>query len=136
MQIEPYLLFDGDCEAAIKFYEKVLGGKIEAMMTHEGTEAAAHVPPEWGKKILHACLIVDGQRIMASDAPPGHFQKPQGFSVCLNIEKPADGDRIFKALSENGTVTMPFAQTFWAYRFGMCTDRYGTPWMINCEKAA
>ena len=136
MRIEPYLIFNGDCEAAIRFYEKVLGGKIEAMMPHEGSPAAEHVPAEWGKKILHACLIVDGQRIMASDAPPGHFQKPQGFSVCLNIEKPGDGERIFKALSDNGTVTMPFAQTFWAYRFGMCTDRYGTPWMINCEKAA
>ena len=134
-QVDPYLLFDGRCEEAIKFYEKTLGGEIEAMMTHEGTEAAAHVPPEWGRKILHACLIVDGQRIMASDCPPGQFEKPQGFSVCLNIEKAADGQRIFNALSDKGTVTMPFSQTFWAYRFGMCTDRFGTPWMINCEKA-
>ena len=136
MQIDAYLLFNGDCEVAFRFYEKVLGGKIEAMMPHEGTEAAGYVPAEWGKKILHASMIVDGQRIMASDAPPGRYEKPQGFSVCLNIEKPAEAERIFNALADNGTVTMPFAQTFWAYRFGMCTDRYGTPWMINCEKAA
>ena len=133
MQIDPYLIFNGDCEAAFKLYEKVLGGQIEAMMTHEGTPAAGHVPPEWGKKIIHARMTVKGQVIMASDAPPEHFKTPQGFSVCIATDA-AEGERIFKALSEKGTVTMPFQQTFWAYRFGMCTDRFGMPRMVNCEK--
>ena len=134
MRIDPYLLFNGDCEAAFRFYEKTLGGKIEAMLSHKGSPAEAHVPAEWGDKILHACMVIDGQRILASDVPPGKYEKPQGFSVCLQIPKAADGERIFDALAEKGTVTMPFSQTFWAYRFGMCTDRFGTHWMINCEK--
>ncbi|MGZ5145419.1 MAG: VOC family protein [Burkholderiales bacterium] len=136
MQINPYLLFNGQCEAAFKFYERVLGGKIDAMMTHAGTPAEAHVPPEWRNKIIHARLVVGDEVLMGSDAPPDRFQKPQGFSVSIQINKPADAERIFKALAENGTVQMPFEQTFWAFRFGMCVDRFGIPWMVNCEKAA
>ena len=73
---------------------------------------------------------------MASDAPPGHYEKPQGFSVALQIKDPVEGERIFNALAENGKVQMPFQETFWATRFGMCVDRFGIPWMVNCEKAA
>ncbi len=136
MQLNPYLHFNGNCEEAIKFYEQVLGGKIEAMMTHAGTPAEQHVPPEWQNKIMHACLRVGDEVLMASDAPPEHYQKPQGFSVSLSIDKPADAQRIFDALAVDGKVQMPFQQTFWAYRFGMVVDRFGTPWIVNCEKAA
>ena len=131
-----YLLFDGQCEAAFKFYEKCLGGKIEAMRTHEGTPAADHVPAEWRAKILHARMLVGDQVLMASDAPPGRQEKPQGFSVNLAFKDPAEAERVFKALAENGTVQMPFQKTFWAERFGMLVDRFGIPWMVNCEQAA
>ena len=136
MQLNPYLTFNGQCETAFKFYAQLLGGKIEAMLTHEGTPAEGHVPPEWRKKIMHARLTVGDQVLMASDAPPDHQEKPQGFSVSLNVDKPAEAERIFRALSENGKINMPLQQTFWAVRFGMCVDRFGTPWMVNCEKAA
>ena len=136
MQLNPYLFFDGQCEAAFKFYEKCLGGKITAMLVHEGTPAAEHVPPEWRNKIMHARLVVGDEVLMGSDAPPDHRQKPQGFSVTLGIDKPADAERIFHALAEGGKVTMPIEETFWAIRFGMLVDKYGTPWMINCEKHA
>jgi PhnB protein len=136
MQLNPYLLFNGQCEAAFRFYEKCLGGKIEAMLTHEGTPAEQDVPPEWRKKILHARLTVGDEVLMASDAPPERYEKPQGFSVSLNIDNAGEAERIFRALSENGKVHMPMQQTFWAERFGMCVDRFGTPWMVNCEKAA
>ncbi|MGZ5226984.1 MAG: VOC family protein, partial [Burkholderiales bacterium] len=69
MQINPYLLFNGQCEAAFKLYERVLGGKIDAMMTHAGTPAEAHVPPEWRNKIIHARLVVGDEVLMGSDAP-------------------------------------------------------------------
>jgi PhnB protein len=134
MKLNPYLFFNGQCEAAFKFYEKCLGGKIEAMLTHEGTPAEQDVPPEWRKKILHARLTVGDQVLMASDAPPERYEKPKGFSVSLNVNAPAEAERIFHALAENGKVQMPLAQTFWAIRFGMCVDRFGIPWMINCEK--
>jgi PhnB protein len=133
MQVNPYLLFNGQCAEAFKFYADCLGGQIEAMMTHAGTPAEEQVPAEWRDKIIHARLSVGDQVLMASDAPPEHYQKPQGFSVSLGIQDPADAERIFNALAENGTVQMPLQQTFWARSFGMCVDRFGIPWMINCE---
>jgi len=136
MHVNPYLFFNGDCETAFKFYEKCLGAKIEAMIPHEGTPAAGQVPAEWRTKILHASLNINGQLLMASDAPPNHYHKPQGFSVSIGIKDPAEAERIFRELAENGAVTMPIAETFWAARFGMLVDRFGIPWMINCEKAA
>ena len=136
MQLNPYLTFSGNCEAAFKFYAKVLGGKIEAMVAHEGTPAADHVPPEWRKKILHARLNLGDEVLMGSDVPPEQYEATKGISVSLNVEKPADADRIFKALAEKGAVRMPIQETFWAQRFGMLTDQFGIPWMINCDKAA
>lgn len=136
MQILPYLYFNGNCETAFKFYERCLGGKIEAMMSHAGTPAEQHVPADWRDKIMHARLVAGGAVLMASDAMPGHYHKPQGFSVSLQINDPARAEEIFRALAEGGTVTMPLAQTFWALRFGMLVDKFGTPWMVNCEAAA
>ena len=136
MQLNPYLLFNGQCEAAFKFYEQILGGKIEAMMTHAGTPAEKQVPPEWRDKILHARMNVGNELLMGSDAPPGRYEAPKGFSVSLQLKDVAKAERIFNALAENGKVQMPFQQTFWAVRFGMLVDRFGTPWMINCEQPA
>jgi PhnB protein len=136
MQVNPYLFFNGQCEEAFKFYERTLGGKIEAIMTHAGTPVEQHVPPEWRDKVLHARLKVGDFALMGSDAPPDRYAKPQGFSVSLQVEKPADAERIFQALAERGTVQMPLEKTFWAARFGMLVDRFGTPWMVNCENAS
>lgn len=135
MRTNAYLNFDGQCEAAFKFYEKVLGSKIEGMMPHEGTPAAEHVPVECRGKILHARMTVGDTVLMASDAPPGRYEKPAGISVALQVDDPAEGERIFSALAENGSVTMPYGATFWSTGFGMCTDQYGIPWMVNCESA-
>jgi PhnB protein len=134
MQLNPYLTFSGQCEAAFKFYAEVLGGKIVAMITHAGTPAESHVPPEWRAKIMHARLMVGDKLLMGSDAPPDRFEEPKGFSVTIGIDKPEDAERIFHALAENGTVRMPLQKTFWAIRFGMLVDRFGIPWMINCEE--
>lgn len=135
MEINPYLLFTGQCEEAFKFYEKLLGGKIETMMPHKGSPAENGVPPEWREKILHARMTVGDQVLLASDAPPGHQSKPQGFSVSISVSDPVEADRIYNALAEDATaITMPIQETFWARRFGMLTDRFGIPWMINCEK--
>jgi len=132
MQVNPYLFYNGNCEAALKFYEKVLGAKIEAMLTYEGGPAEMPIPPEWKKKVMHAKISIDGEVIMASDAPPGNFHPPQGFSVSLQVEDPTDAERRFKALSEGGKVNMPFGKTFFSKGFGMCVDQFGTPWMVNC----
>ena len=136
MQLNPYLLFNGQCEAAFRYYEKVLGGKIVAMMPHEGTPAAAQVPPEWLKKIIHARLVVGDKVLMGSDAPPDRYQETKGFSVSIGVDTPAEAERIFHALSESGKVHMPMDKTFFAERFGMLADQFGIPWMIICEKVA
>jgi PhnB protein len=136
MQLYPYLYFNGQCEAAFKFYEKWLGGKITFMMPHEGTPVAEKVPAEWSKKILHATLNVGDDLLQGADAQPDHYQKPQGFSLSISMKDPAEADRVFHALAENGTVQLPIQETFWAVRFGMVTDRFGIPWMINCGKPA
>jgi PhnB protein len=133
--LNPYLTFDGQCEAACTFYASCLGGKIVAMLRHEGTPAEAHVSPEWRDKILHARLMVGDQVLMGSDAPPGRYEQPKGFSVTLGVDTPAEAERVFAALAEKGTVQMQMDQTFFAARFGMLMDRFGTPWMIICEKA-
>ena len=94
------------------------------------------MPAEWRKKILHARLVFGDNVLMASDAPPGRFEKMQGFSVSLVLKDPDEAERIFNAFANGGTVRMPLGETFWAIKFGMLTDRFGTPWMVNCEKAA
>lgn len=135
MQMNPYLLFTGQCEEAFRFYEKLLGGKIEFMMTHGDTPAENQVPHEWRDKIMHARMSTPGGVLMGSDAPPGRQAKPQGFSVSVSVDDPAEADRIFNALADGATaISMPIQETFWARRFGMVTDRYGIPWMVNCEK--
>jgi PhnB protein len=132
MQLSSYLLFNGQCEAAFKFYEQALGGKIEGMMTHAGTPADEHVPAEWRYKNLHARMTAGESVLLASDAPPGRYDQPKGFSVSIQLKNVAEGERIFNALAENGTVQMPFQATFWSPGFGMCVDQFDIPWMVNC----
>lgn len=136
MELNPYLTFNGDCEAAFKFYEQCLGGKIEGMRTHAGAPAEEHAPPEWRNKMLHARLIVGDEVLMGSDTPPERYEQPKGFWVSIRVKDAADAERIFHALAEDGTVQMPIQQTFFAARFGMLVDRFGIPWMVNCERGA
>lgn len=135
MQISTYLFFDGNCEQAMNFYEKTFGGKISAIMRNSEAPKKMQMPNTSGDKIMHARLDIGTMTLLGSDCPPNMFDKPQGFRVMVGFDKTADGERAFNALSEGGNVQMPFQQTFWAHRFGMVTDRFGTPWMINCEKA-
>jgi PhnB protein len=132
--LSPYLHFRGDCEAAFKFYEKVLGGKIVRMSRFSETPMAEQMPAEMRNQIIHVSMTVGKIVLMGSDAPPDRYSPPNGFSICLGIDKPADAERIFHALAEKGTVQMPIQKTFWAERYGMLVDRFGVPWMVNCEK--
>jgi PhnB protein len=133
MQVNPYLNFNGDCAAAFQFYERCLGAKIEVIMTHGESPIAKEVPPAWHDRVLHARLTVGNTVLMASDSPPEQYTKPQGLYVSLQIDTPAEAERIFHELAQAGRVTMPIDKTFWAERFGMLVDRFGIPWMINCE---
>jgi PhnB protein len=132
MQINPYLFYDGNCEAAFKFYEKALGGKIEMLLRNEEAPESMPSPPERKQKIMHAKISIGGEVLMASDAPPDRFHKQQGFAVSLTVADPIEGERKFKALSEGGSTHMPFGKTFFSKGFGMCVDQFGIPWMVNC----
>ena len=136
MSIDTYLLFNGNCAEAFKFYEKVLGGKIENIAKHGDSPMADKVAPEWRDKVLHVHMSVGDRVLMGSDAPPGHYEKPQGFSVSIRTKDVAESERIFKSFSEGGVVRMPLQKTFWSAAFAMFTDRFGIPWMVNCEKAS
>ena len=136
MQLNPYLSFKGQCAEAFEFYKQCLGGNIQTMMTHGGSPMADQVPSEWRDKILHATLIVGESTLMGADVPPDSYKEPGGFSITIQINDSAEAERIFGALSEGGTVTMPLQETFWAARFGMVVDRFGIPWMVNCGQAA
>lgn len=128
------LSFDGQCEAGFKFYERYLNGKITFMLTWGDSPMAKDAPPELSSKIVHATLVVGNTRFQGSDPPPGSYAAPRGFGITLSPSE-RDAERLFAELAEGGTVRMPLQETFWAVRFGVLTDRFGIPWVINCEKS-
>lgn len=134
MQTAPHLHFKGNCAEAFRFYTETFGGKIVFAITYGESPASAQTPADFRDKIMHSRLDFGGQFLLGMDAPPDRFHSPQGFNVMAAIEEPEAAERAFKSLSEGGTITMPFGETFWARGFGMCTDRFGIPWMVNCEK--
>ena len=137
MRLNPYLMFDGRCEEAFRFYEQCFGGKIVFIMTYEDSPVAGQIPPGTAKKIFHAGLAIgDGIALEGSDAMPGQYKHQQIFAVMLRPKDSAEAERIFKALAEEGSVQIPMAETFWALRFGKVTDRFGVPWLVNCERPA
>jgi PhnB protein len=133
MTLATYLAFDGNCAEAMRFYERVLNGKIGMMMTNGESPMAAQMPPDTEQRIMHARLDLGDQILMASDTMVGHaYNGMHGFMLSLSYETVAEGTPIFNALADGGSVQMPMQETFWAEGFGMLTDRFGTPWMINC----
>lgn len=132
MHINAYLNFDGNCREAMEFYARCFGAKVTMMQTHADSPMASKTPPQWQEKIVHARLQIGDTTLMASDSPPEYFEKAQGFFISVQVDDVTEGDRIFRELSTGGAVRMPFQETFWAARFGMLVDRFGTPWMVNC----
>ena len=133
MQLDPYLMFDGTCEAAFNFYRQCLGGEI-VMMSRYGEAPGEGMPGCNPDHIMHARLEFDGRVLMASDNHPDYpYEGIKGCSMSLNVASIGEAERVFNVLSENGKVSMPLQETFWAVRFGMFEDRFGVPWMVNCE---
>ena len=135
MKISPYLIFDGQAEEAFKFYETVLKGKLEVMMTFAQAPDCKDIPQEQKTRIMHTSLRLGDQVLMASDSMCGQpYEGIKGCSVALSPDSVAECERIFKALSEGGKVVMALQETFWAASFGMLVDRFGVSWMVSCEK--
>jgi PhnB protein len=134
VKLNPYLAFNGSCAEAFKFYETVFGAKPVMAMTYGQSPMAAQTPPEMKDRVMHASITVGDVTLMGSDAPPHMYKPMQGIVVNIGVEDPNEADRVFAELSKGGAVTMPIAETFWAHRFGALTDKFGTPWMVNCLK--
>lgn len=136
-QAIPYLSFDGQCAEAMRFYERVLGlgARIELLLSGADTPMAAQMPKEYAHRIMHCRLAFDdGSQLYAGDASTSSpYNGMKGIAVTMNYPTVAEAERAFRALTEGGRVTMPLEATFWARTFGMLTDRYGTPWIINGE---
>jgi len=129
MRLNPYLNYGGNCAEAFRFYEQNLGGKIAMMMTHDQNPGPhENLPPEFAKKVLHARLDLGGGAIMGSDVP--NSQPMRSVYLSLDVDSDAEADRIYGLLSNGGEVFMPMQATFYASRFAMLRDRFGTSWMI------
>jgi PhnB protein len=130
-----YLVFDGTCADAMRFYERALEAKLEVLMTNGQSPIAEHCAPGTADHILHARLALPGGGVlMAGDSQGGAgYEGIKGVSLALNYDSVREAERAFAALSEGGRVTMPMQPTFWAKTWGMLVDRFGTPWMVNGE---
>ncbi len=134
MKMTTYLNYGGNCEQAFRFYEQHLGGKITAMMTFAGQPLPEGAPPDWDKAILHARMSVAETELMANDVPPASFKPMRSVYLALAVNSIDEAERIYALLREGGEVFMPMQETFFAHRFGMLRDRFGTSWMIIHER--
>jgi PhnB protein len=132
--VQPYLIFNGNCEEAVKFYCSVFDGEMQFSTRYKDMpkDAAMDLPPNWGEKILHLNFLIRGEQLMASDSHPGADSKVgNNIQLCVNYDKTTPMDDSFKKLGDGGKVTMPLQNTFWGARFGMLIDRYGNSWMFS-----
>ena len=137
MKIETYLNYNGNCQEAFRFYEKHLGGKISFLMTYGEMPMPPGTPnphPGMEKSILHLSFDIAGTRIMACDQPPPHDKPIQGAWICIKPGSVAEVERIYQVLSDGAEIVMKLDQTFFAEKFAMLRDRFGTPWMIIHER--
>ena len=133
MEVSAYVSFKGDCEAAFKCYEEIFGAKPGLLFRYADSPAADVVPEGWEDKIMHGSVRIGGKLLEGADVPPERYEKLQGFSLTLNVPSPDEAERLFDKLRDGGQVLYAIAKTFWSERFGMVVDRFGIPWMINCE---
>jgi PhnB protein len=135
MTLNTYLNYGGNCEEALRFYEKNLGGKILMMSKYSDMPDPSSVPPGMKNAVLHARIDIGGTVLMASDAPPERFQPMRGYFLSLGCASNEEAERAHNVLADGAEIYMPFQETFFAARFSMLRDKFGTPWMIIHEKA-
>jgi PhnB protein len=130
MKLNTYLNYGGNCKEAFQFYEKHLGGKITMMMKHGEQPNAADVPPDWKNAILHARMTLGGTELLAADIPPDRFQPMRSAYLSLALDSIEEAERVYKLLSDGGEIFMPMEETFFAFRFAMLRDKFGTSWLL------
>jgi PhnB protein len=130
MQLHTYLNYGGNCEQAFRFYEQHLGGKITMMMKHGEQPNPVNVPQGWKDAVLHARMNLGGTELLGADIPPERFQPIRSAYLSLTVTSTDEAERIYALLSEGGEIFMPIEETFFAFRFAMLRDRFGTSWML------
>ena len=131
MRFNAHISYNGDCETAFEFYRDCLRGEITLMMRYEAAPGGPRDPALMGK-IVHATLKVGDQVLTGADVLTAEYERPTGFAMQLNIETADEAKRVYDALSLGAKITMPLQETFWAKNYAVLTDRFGTPWEINC----
>ena len=126
-KLDIYLNYPGNCEEAFRFYEQHLGGRIAMMMRHE-EHPNPSLPADWAKKILHAQIEIGGTALMGADIPGA--EPMRSAYVSITLDTPAEAERVYKVLAEDGQIFMKMDETFFAKRFAMLRDRFGTSWML------
>jgi PhnB protein len=134
MKLHTYLNYGGNCEQAFRFYEQHLGGKITFMMTHGEQPDPHNVPADWRKAILHARIMIGETELMAADVPPERFKPMRSAYLSLTVASIDEAERVHALLADGGEIFMPMQETFFAFRFSMLRDRFGTSWMIVHER--
>lgn len=130
MKLHTYLNYGGNCEKAFRFYEQHLGGKITAMMTHGDQPNQQDLSPEWANAVMHARIDLGETELLGADVPPDRFQPMRSAYLSLTVTSNEEAERIYAVLSDGGEIFMPMAESFFAFRFGMLRDKFGTSWMI------
>ena len=133
VELTAYISFKGDCEDAFRFYEEALGAKPGLIFRYADSPMADVVPEGWDTKIMHGSVTIGAYRLEGADVPPERYTEPKGFSLSLNVSTCEEAERVFEELANEGRIVYPIEKTFWSERFGMVIDRFGIPWMINCE---
>jgi PhnB protein len=134
MQLFTYLNYGGNCREAFEFYERHLGGRITMLSTHADAPDPAELPANWKNAVLHARIEIGGTTLFGADVPPERFQPMRSAYLSLMLTSIAEFERIYALLSEGGQIFMPMAETFYAHRFAMLRDGFGTSWMLLHEK--
>jgi PhnB protein len=135
MQIDTYLNYGGNCRQAFEFYAEHLGGRIEMLMTHGEMPEPNNVRPERRNDVLHARMKIGGTTLLAADVPPERFQPMRSAYLSLSLDSSDEADRIYALLAEGGEIFMKMGETFFADRFAMLRDRFGTSWMLMHNRA-
>ena len=134
MRLHTYLNYGGNCADAFRLYERHLGGKITMMMKHGESPDQSQVRPEWKDAVLHARMTLGGTEISAADVPPDRFQPMRSAYLSLSVDSTAEAERVYGLLTDGGQVFMPMQETFFASRFAMLRDKFGTSWMLLHER--
>ena len=137
MKVQSYLTFGGRCEEALEFYKKAAGAEVTALMRwKESPDTSMKPPAGFEEKIMHANFNIGETQIMADDGMSEKAAEFKGITLSIGVSNDSEAERIFTALSAGGSVQMPLAKTFWTSSFGMFTDKFGVPWMVNVDMPA